>query len=287
MANLAALTAQQKVNQYGVSATSRSLPSPQASAAPPAAAASTSAAPASTSAANSNSSIPVNKIVDKGVTAADKAIQNLKTADYVDRKAAELSLGGRNKISLVGLYGGDSSRLFNALGTGGLVGNSSTQTKSMTTVVFNNTPELSESGQAIFSGIDGIRSPASLLIYQGSPSRTYTISAKFVSRTKKEAQDNFDNMNILKAWRMPMSRFDDPETLRLYAYGNSIKGVPVVLVSVTVEWPSDVDYIIIDNDGTSVPIIQTASLSLKEIRSWDDLETFSYTSYKAGLLDGW
>lgn len=289
MANLAALTPQQILDDretYGLEQSlnpyaTKKPSSPQASAAPPSAVA---AAAASTS-GNSNAGTSV--LNDNGLSQSDKKLQSLKYADYEDRKSAEMALGAQNKISLVGLFGGDSSRLFNAVGPQGFVNNSTTQTKVMTTVVFNNTPELSESSQAIFSEISGIRSAASILIYQGSPSRTYSISARFVSRTVEEARDNYDNINVLKAWRMPMSRFDDPETLRLYAYGNSIKGVPVVLASVTVEWPSEVDYIVIDGDGTSVPIIQTASLTLKEIRSWDDLEAFSYVDYKAGLLKGW
>lgn len=289
MANLAALTPQQILDNketYGLEQSlnpyaTKTPASPQASAAPP-----SSVAVAAATASNGIST-NLNALVDKGLSQGDKTLQNLKLADYEQRKNVEIALGAQNKISLVGLYGGDSSRLFNALGPEGLVNNNTTQTKVMTTVVFNNTPELSESSQAIFNEISGIRSAASILIYQGSPSRTYSISARFVSRTVEEAKDNYANVNVLKAWRMPMSRFDDPETLRLYAYGNSIKGVPVVLASVTVEWPSEVDYIVIDGDGTSVPIIQTASLTLKEIRSWDDLEAFSYTKYKSGLLEGW
>ena len=128
--------------------------------------------------------------------------------------------------------------------------------------------------------------PASFLIYMESPSRVYSLTAKLVSRTVQEAQDNLRDLNILRAWRMPMSTYDEPETLRLYAYGNNIKGIPVVMTSISTDFPSDVDYVNISGN-TYVPIIQTVTMSFKEIRSFDDVQLFSYTSYKAGTLDGW
>jgi hypothetical protein len=202
--------------------------------------------------------------------------------DYTQRSAALTSsdANGVRKVALVGKYGAGTTNTW-----GGSTQASGTQT-TYSSVVFNVTPQLSESGSMLAVDIGEIRSAGSIVIYLGSPARVFGITAKFVSRTAAEAQKTFESISILKAWRMPQSNQDEPETLRLFAYDKTLKGIPCFLQNYSVEWPEDVDYILATN-GTPVPIIQTVNISLKEVRNWDDIRSFKYTDFKKGTLDQW
>jgi hypothetical protein len=204
--------------------------------------------------------------------------------DYTQRSSYLTSQdnNGTRKVALVGKYGAGTT---NTWGGATQASSSSSQT-TYSSVIFNVTPQLSESGSMLAVDIGEIRSAGSIVIYLGSPARIFGITAKFVSRTAAEAQKTFNNISILKAWRMPQSAQDEPETLRLFAYENALKGIPCFLQNYSIEWPEDVDYITSTN-GTPVPIIQTVNLSLKEVRNWDDIRSFKYEDFKKGTLDQW
>lgn len=165
-------------------------------------------------------------------------------------------------------------------------------------VIFKVTPELEESGQTIYVEISEGRMPASLLIYMGSPSRTFNISAKLVSRNVTEATQNFKYKSLLQAWRMPLNSSasggisgDDsgatPRIIRLWGYGNIFKGIPTVIKSVNFSHPSDVDYIS-DDSGNKLPIIWPINISLQEAHTMEDIRNgFNYEQYKTGTLEEW
>lgn len=67
-------------------------------------------------------------------------------------------------------------------------------------VLFNITPEMSEQRSVSYAEISDLRLPASILIYMGSPSRRFSINAKFLARTQTEADISFKYMNLLKSW---------------------------------------------------------------------------------------
>jgi hypothetical protein len=205
--------------------------------------------------------------------------------DYTQRSNSLTSSdnNGIRKVALVGKYGAGTT---NTWGGATHPPSSNGNNTTYTSVVFNVTPQLSESGTMLAVDIGEIRSAGSIIVYLGSPARTFSITAKFVSRTTLEAQQNFANISVLKAWRMPQSNQDEPETLRLFAYDKTLKGIPCFLQNITVEWPEDVDYIV-NTDGTPVPIIQTVNLSLKEVRNWDDIQKFDYVKFKQGQLNEW
>jgi hypothetical protein len=211
---------------------------------------------------------------------------NASTQDYLQRAA---SLGNNvQKVALVGRTGAGTSSLTSGLSQ---QGGAAAQATSMNAVIFTATPDMSESGSTILVDIGDIRAAASVVIYMGSPSREFSLSAKFVSRTTAEATQNFQYISWIKAWRMPVLKQGEsfgaePETLRLYGYGKVLRGIPVMLQSYNIEYSSDVDYIQ-DSAGNWLPIYQTVSLSLKEVRSVDDLASFDYASYKTGQLAGW
>lgn len=164
-------------------------------------------------------------------------------------------------------------------------------------VMFKVTPEIEESGQAIYTEINEGRMAATLLVYMGSPSRTFNISAKLVSRTTEEATQNFKNKSLLQAWRMPVNNSAGggiagdgegatPRIVRLYGYGDMFIGIPTIIRSVNFTLPSDVDYIP-DNNGNMLPIVWPVNISLQEAHTMEDVKKFDYEKYKTGTLVEW
>jgi hypothetical protein len=165
------------------------------------------------------------------------------------------------------------------------------------------TPDLNETRTVNYQEISEIRSPGALLIYIGSSARTYQITAKMVSRTQEEAERTYRYTHILKSWTVPaktsgggIDKQNAPEVLKLYGYGQNaqIRGVPVVMTSLSIDYPSNVSYIqAVAEGGTAfIPIIQTFSISLKEARNMEDLNAngatnFDLIKYKRGLLPNW
>lgn len=219
-----------------------------------------------------------------------QAASSYNASDYSLRSNALNSNNNRQKVALVGRTGAGARAL-----SPDLAHTASSLDTVTSVVVFEATPDLSESGQSILVDIGDIRAAASVVFYMGSPSRTFALSAKFISRTAAEAKQNYTYISILKAWREPTlvegQQYNaEPETLRLFAYGNVLKGIPVMVESISVEYSSETDFIqTTDASGETiwVPIIQNVSLGLKEVRSIDDLNTFDYPKFKKGILEGW
>lgn len=160
-------------------------------------------------------------------------------------------------------------------------------------VAFDLSPEISESKQVIYAEIGDIRQAASILIYGGSPSRKWSLNAKFLSRTQKEADETWRSVQLLRSWTNPDTNYKygidsgTPHVLRLYGYGRTWKAIPVVITSLTVDYPTDIDYIPTEY-GTNVPVIQSVSMQLTEARTPDDLlKKFDLEKFKLGVLEGW
>lgn len=68
-------------------------------------------------------------------------------------------------------------------------------------------------------------------------------------------------------------------------YGN-INRIPVVLTSLEIQYPSDVDYIPANEFNTPVPVIQTISFNLVETHSASAYRNFSIANYRQGTLVG-
>lgn len=160
-------------------------------------------------------------------------------------------------------------------------------------IVFNLSPEISESKQVIYAEIGDIRQAASILIYGGSPSRKWSVSAKFLSRTPQEADATWKSIQLLKSWTNPDTNYKygidsgTPHVLRLHGYGRTWQGIPVVLTSLNTDYPTDMDYIPTEY-GTNVPVIQGVSFQLTEARTPDDLLIrFNLEKFKLGVLPEW
>ena len=166
-------------------------------------------------------------------------------------------------------------------------------------VTFAVTPEISEQGSTSYVEVSEIRQAASILVYLGSPSRTFSINAKLVSRSQEEAKKNFGYLHLMKSWRMPVKGSvyhgargghldaDAPPVLYIYGYGENFKGIQVVMKSINIDWTPDVDYISTGDGDTKMPIILSVSMSFQEIRSGLELELFTLEDYKAGQLETW
>lgn len=166
------------------------------------------------------------------------------------------------------------------------------------TVPFNVQPVISETGSALYSEINDIRQAGSIMIYMGSPGREFSINATFISRTQSEANLNRQYMQYLRSWRMPEKTGSDfavrsPSRLRLTGFGKWLgsttsitQGIPVRMMSLSIEMPDDTDYIM-TYDTYFVPIVWKVSMSLKETRSDTELKEFNITTFRKGQLDGW
>lgn len=144
-------------------------------------------------------------------------------------------------------------------------------------IVFQVTPDLTESRSVNYTPISPVHAPGQFFMYTNTQSRTYSLSnVKLVSRTRKEARDNLQRINTLRGWTMPYfgttaaSNLYDPfqtsqqtmnkrlgappEVLLLSAYSNSVGSadssfmgnvnrVPVVITSLTIPYSSEIDYI--------------------------------------------
>jgi hypothetical protein len=180
-------------------------------------------------------------------------------------------------------------------------------------VVFDAMPQIGVHYTAKYSPIDVSHLIGSYYVYDNSPSATYSISdVKLVSRNPKEAGENLKRILTLKSWTKSYfgktenfgTHNDDlskwlgapPEVLTFSAYstGDSrghIYNIPVVLSSLDVTYPNDVDYIFTANDtgdklgGTPFPSLMTIAFSLNEQHSAQDYESFNLHKYRNGILD--
>ena len=170
-----------------------------------------------------------------------------------------------------------------------------TSTISKEYVRFDVSPRVAESRQATYHEINITHHPGTILKYEKTNSRGWSVSAKFVSRTQEEATQNQANLNIIRSWVMPYygegTAQNDPgmlgappAVLKLSGYGaKNISPIPVVLESYSTNWPNDVDYLP-TNDGEPFPVIMEIELTLKESYSPAEYSNFNLFAYKTGDL---
>ena len=173
--------------------------------------------------------------------------------------------------------------------------------------VCDNTPAISEDMTVEYAKIEIPQMPFSIQSYRGSSSRTWNVSdIKLISRTFNEATTNNSTLWRLRSWMkgefgiegttkdntLKRSLGMPPKVLMFTAYSSHtiapatsrrIFRIPVVITSLSIDYPNDIDYIP-DNDGNMVPIIQTISLSLTEQHSPSEISNFSLESFKAGKM---
>lgn len=75
-----------------------------------------------------------------------------------------------------------------------------THYRAINSVRFFISPEMSESRHVNYVDISDVRLPSSILIWMGSPSRTFSLNAKLLARSTAEADRSFKDLNMLKSW---------------------------------------------------------------------------------------
>lgn len=160
-------------------------------------------------------------------------------------------------------------------------------TISGSTVLFDIQPDgVSEQGSVIYDEIANIRYPSSILIYSGTPARTFSINTIFLSRTKDEAVDTFRKIHLIKSWRMPKKLANTPETLRIQGFGTNLKAIPVVLMSYSLDMSSESDTINFGG-GIVLPVVTKISIQLKEAQGNADIKAFDRDMFSKGQLPKW
>lgn len=187
-------------------------------------------------------------------------------------------------------------------------------------VVFDATPEFSESRTINYKNVDPIHAPGGIYMYANTNARTFSIQGKLISRSVFEATKNLAYMQYLRTWAMPVFGTvggnpapgegilgAPPALLLLTAYskgnpgaqavqstvpspngqvpaiGNNIYQVPVIITQLDIPYPSDVDYIPTINN-IPVPTIVTVSISLVEAHSPNAYQKFTLQDFKTGNL---
>jgi len=80
-------------------------------------------------------------------------------------------------------------------------------------VVFNVTPELNETRNVNYKNLDLIHMPGNIYAYGNSSTRTFSLVAKFISRTVEEAEKNSRHLQLMRSWTMPyFGKSGSPET---------------------------------------------------------------------------
>lgn len=162
-------------------------------------------------------------------------------------------------------------------------------------VIIEVTPQLSESGSTIYTEMGNIRAPASILIWFGSPARTFQISGVFLSRTPEEASKSFKYKNRLASWRLPETSSGGvglesyPATVYLNGYGDTFKNIPTLVQSVSFDYNEDSDLMPTSKGEALMPIILPFSVTLKEAQAIQSasFNEFNIKDFRNGRLPGW
>jgi hypothetical protein len=187
-------------------------------------------------------------------------------------------------------------------------------------VIFDVTPTFTEDRSVEYTPVSPIHMPGSVQVYKRSGARSFGIGAYLISRTREEATKNIAILQTLRGWTMPYfgsgsstGRYSQPkdadaakreaseilgappDVLYLYAYSSmssrdgqshvNINRVPVVLSSISISYPDDVDYIPTFNANKEpMPAKMMVNLTLLETHSPHDFERFSLQKFKAGKM---
>lgn len=216
---------------------------------------------------------------------------------------------------------GTMNSQINSASIAGAVNGSIAPTPPREQVVFDATPEFSESRTVNYKSIDPVHAPGGIYMYANTQARTFSIQGKLISRSVFEATRNLAYMQYLRTWAMPVFGSiganpapgegilgAPPALLLLTAYskgnpgqqavkstvpasdqtpvpaiGNNIYQVPVIITQLDIPYPSDVDYIPTIN-SIPVPTIVTVSISLVEAHSPNAYQKFTLQDFKTGNL---
>lgn len=75
--------------------------------------------------------------------------------------------------------------------------------KDSTQVIFEVTPTLSESRSVDYTPVQPVHMPGGIQVYKFTGSRTFELSAHFISRNVSDAYKNIKNLQTLRSWTLP------------------------------------------------------------------------------------
>lgn len=164
-------------------------------------------------------------------------------------------------------------------------------------------PEIVENRSVSYEAVSPSQFPGSFQKYKGTESVQWQMNATFISRTSAEASLNLKNLNWLRGWTMPFfgdhtlesGRFKNrlgapPPVLKFRGFRKSMIGeVPVVITSLSWNWPKDVDYIPAmspDESASNIPFPTVIQLSIQLVESFSTKEfnQFSLEDYLLGNM---
>lgn len=191
-------------------------------------------------------------------------------------------------------------------------------------VLFEATPSFSENRSVEYTPVAPVHLPGSIQVYKRTGARTFSVGAKLISRNVAQATRNMTYLQLLRGWTMPYFGARDyttttgsngslasvsedansmlgapPDVLYLYAYSSrhgsdgdrdfngglvNIKKVPVVITSLGITYPEDVDYIPVSHTGEPFPVKMDVTIELTETHSPVGYENFSLKLFKTGQL---
>ena len=103
------------------------------------------------------------------------------------------------------------------------------------------TPTLTESGGVEYAPIQPIHMPGGIQVYKFTNSRTFEITAHFVSRSTQDALTNQKYIQTLRAWRYPY-------------FGKSVTNIPQAKTA-TDDWNKSADRIKSSNNSKGVNLL--------------------------------
>lgn len=182
------------------------------------------------------------------------------------------------------------------------------------TVIFNTMPSIYENNSVGYQTVPIPHLIGDYRVFENTHSRTFEMNdIKFVSRNQKEARQNLERIQFLKAWTKPYfgqaegateevnGEIQDwlgapPEVLWFSALATAdgrgiMSKIPVLLEKVSINYPNDVDYIPTasfgDDDklgGIPFPLLTTVAISVVEQHSPYEYENFNLSKYRSGTL---
>lgn len=159
-------------------------------------------------------------------------------------------------------------------------------------VSFTVMPQVAESRTVSYEAVQPAQFPGAFHKFKGTESTTYTITAVFASSTPFQANENLKNLRLLKSWTMPFygdntpaNKLGAPPPVLLFrGLRGAVGEVPVVITSLSYDWPKDVDYIKAQGSDkdTPFPAIMNVSITLIEGFSVSEFNGFNLEEFKKG-----
>lgn len=138
-------------------------------------------------------------------------------------------------------------------------------------VVFEASMPIVESKSVNYSNYEIVHLPTDVWAYRSSSSRRFSLMGRIVSRTPSEADLNAKYIDLIRSWTLPDfgNTGATPPILRLNGYkNNNIDNIPILLMSYSINYADDVDWIFQGN----VPMPVICGIQLEFVEAYSPAE---------------